>query len=336
MSKREAELVSQAQDESARTTEIMKRNQERSAEQAQRDKEEAIANIYEMAGKIKATNFQTAQSNFFRLLMLKQVKDSKEYRNRFDMSWEKFCEHVGVNRRWVDEQLADLKPFKVEFLEAFLRFSGTPINKIKYLCESIAEGTSGITENSIVYQGEVIPIDTEHQDDIKALFETLEENHKKEREEAAKKIAEKERLIQDKRTLIEKQSRELSHLERTVPKSELTDEEQDAVNLLQQVQKYFLAALSDIKKKIKPHEAPEIALRQYYFLLIFLAKVTMEERLALHDAYAAAEECPWEIAEMELPPANVLIDNLPLTAGKGLGAKVAEKIEERKAAKGKK
>src|SRR5208337_4605334 len=99
-----------------------------------------IANIFEMAGKIKATTFFGAQSKFFNLLMLKQVKDSKEYRDRFDMSWEKFCEHVGVNKRWVDEQLADLKPFEVEFLEAFLQFSGVPISKFKYLGESVVEG----------------------------------------------------------------------------------------------------------------------------------------------------------------------------------------------------
>lgn len=334
--KTEADIVVDAVSEHAESTEIMRRNQERSVEQAQREKEEAISNVFEMAGKVKATNFFKTQADFFNLLMLKKVKDAKEYRERFGMTWEQFCDHVGVKRRTIDMHLEDLEPFRQDFLATFANFSGVTISKIKYLGMAVDSKSATVAENAITYNGETIPVDAEHADEIQSLLETLEENHKKEKEEAAKKIAEKERLIQDKRTLIEKQSRELSRLERTVPKSELTDEEQDAVNLLQQVQKDFLAALSDIKKKIKPHEAPEVALRQYYFLLIFLAKVTMEERLALHDAYAAAEECPWEIAEMELPPANVLIDNLPLTAGKGLGAKVAEKIEERKAAKGKK
>ena len=331
--KTEADIVVGAVSEHAESVEIMKRDQERSADQVQRDKEAAIANVYEMAGKIKATNFQTAQSNFFRLLMLKQVKDSKEYRDRFDMSWEKFCEHVGVNRRWVDEQLADLKPFKVEFLEAFLRFSGTPINKIKYLCESIAEGTSGITENSIIYKGEIIPIDADHQDDIKGLFETLEENHKKEKDDADTTIRTKERLLKSKEDTINKMERELKRLEKTVDKSELTEEEQDACNLLAQVQLEFLSRLSDIKKKIEPHKAPDIALRQLYYLLIFFSKIAMEERLALQEHYAQADEVPWEITEMEIPPTDVLIDNLPMTAGKGMGAKVVAKLEERKAAK---
>jgi hypothetical protein len=55
--------------------------------------------------------------------------------------------------------------------------------------------------------------------------------------------------------------------------------------------------------------------------------------MALHEAYANAEECPWEINEMELPPTDVMIDNLPMTAGKGMGAKVVAKMEERAAKK---
>jgi hypothetical protein len=39
---------------------------------------------------------------------------------------------------------------------------------------------------------------------------------------------------------------------------------------------------------------------------------------------------------MELPPTDVMIDNLPMTAGKGLGKKVVDKLEERAAKKSKK
>ena len=39
---------------------------------------------------------------------------------------------------------------------------------------------------------------------------------------------------------------------------------------------------------------------------------------------------------MEIPPPEILIDNLPMTAGKGMGKKVAAKLEERAAAKNKK
>lgn len=333
--KTEADIVVDAVSEHAESTEIMRRNQERSVEQAQRDKEEAIANIYEMAGKIKATNFFKSQAEFFNLLMLKKVKESKAYRERYGMTWEQFCDHVGVERRTIDRYLEDIEPFRQEFLGQLSNFSGVTINKIKYLGMAVDSKLVTVSENSITFNGETIPVDAEHADEIQSLLETLEENHKKEKEEADTTIRTKERLLKAKEDTINKMERELKRLERTVPKSELTDEEQDAVNLLAQVQADFIAALSDIKKKIEPHKAPEIALRQYYFLLIFLAKVTMEERLILHEAYAGAEECPWEITEMELPPTDVMIDNLPLTAGKGLGKKVVDKIEERQAKKSK-
>jgi len=332
---REAELVRKAQDESARTVEVMKRDLEKSVEQKQRDKEAAIAKIFEGAGSVKTLKFQKSQSGFFYLLKMKEIKESKAYL-LFDMNWEKFCEYIGENRRRIDEQLADLKPFKIEFLADFASFSGVTINKIKYLGEAIAADSAGINGNAITYNGETIPVDAEHADEIKELIETLEENHKKEKDEADTTIRTKDRLLKAKDDTLNKLERELKRLERTVDKTDLTDEEQDACNLLHQVQLDFLTWISDIKKKIKPHEAPEIALRQYYYLLIFISKLAMEERLNLQASYEPAEEVPWEISEMEIPPTEIMIDNLPMSAGKGLGRKVVEKMAERAAKKGKK
>ncbi len=332
---RETELVRKTQDDSAREVEVKRRDLEKATEQKQRDKEKAIGEIHEMAGKIKATNFQKSQSTFFSLLMLKQVKEAKEYRDRFNMTWQEFCDYVKVDKRRTDEHLLDLKPFKTEFLADFANFSGVTINKIKYLGEAILADSAKIEENAITYNYETIPVDAEHADEIKALLETLEENHKKEKDEANETIKTKERLLRDKDKVMDKQARDIARLERRVDKTDLTEEEQDACNLLYQVQVDIMSWFSDIKKKIKPHEAPEIALRQYYYLLIFFSKLAMEERLNLQASYAPAEEVPWEITDMEIPPQDVFIDNLPMTAGKGLGKKVVEKLEERKAKKGK-
>lgn len=308
-----------------------RRNIEKNTETAQREKEEAIANVYEMAGKIKATNFQKSQSDFFRLLMLKQVKDSKEYRGRFGMTWEKFCEHVGVNKRWIDEQLTDLKPFKAEFLEAFLQFSGVPVSKIKYLAESVLEGTSKISDDAIVYNGETIPLDAEHKDDIQAILETLKEDHKKKTEELEATLSATKKVNAAKEKVINTLERDLKRLEKKVDLSDLTDEEQDAINLLNRVQMDFMMGMSDIKKAIKPHEAPAIALRSYYFLLLFINKYCTDEREALNETYREAEECPWEIMDQEIPDSAVVVDNLPCFAGQGIGVLYQAKIDARKA-----
>lgn len=327
------DIVIGAVSEHAESVEIMKRDQAQNTEQAQRDKEEAIANIYELSGKIKATNFFKTQAEFFNLLLLKKVKDSKEYRERLGMTWEQFCTHAGLNWRTIDRNLEDLKPFHYDFLQTFVNFSGVTFSKIKYL--GVTESVT-VTENAITYNGETIPVDVEHADEIQSLLETLEENHKKEKDEAAETIKTKERLLRDKDKVMDKQARDIARLERTVPKSELTEEEQDAVNLLMQAQRDVMTVLLDVKKKIKPHEAPEIALRQYYYLLILVAKIAMEDRMILHEAYEAAEDVPWEITDMEMPSQEVMMDNLPLSAGHGMGEKIAAKKEERKAKSGKK
>ena len=223
--KTEADNVITALSDAAESHEIMKRNTEKNAIEIQRLKEEAIANVFETAGKLKAMNFVKTQADFFNLVMLKQIKDSKEYRERFGMTWESFCEHVGVNRRWIDEKLADLKPFKSEFLEAFLQFSGVGINKIKYLGESISGGTSEIKDGCIIHKGDIIPIDQEHREEVQALFETLEETHKAQLEEKESDLATKNRLLKDKEKVINRQARDLAKYEKRAEAQGLTPEE---------------------------------------------------------------------------------------------------------------
>jgi len=329
--KTDADRLVENYSDAAESMESMRKDIAASAITTQREKEEAIANIYEMAGGIKATTFFTKQSKFLNLLMLKKVKDSKEYREKFGMSWEGFCEHAGVNRRWVDDQLADLKPFKVEFLEAFLQFSGVPLSKVKYLAEKFPEVNSGnrFTDNAIIYNGETIPLDAEHKDDIQAIIENLEAAAKAEKEELTASLSAQKKVAEAKEKLINNMEKELKRLEKTVVKTDLTPDEQDAVNLLALVQADFMRSLYEIRKKIQPRQAPEIALRQLYYLWILISKVAMEERIALQNAYADAEQVPWEITEWELPPPGVLVDNLPMTAGLGVGHKLEAVIAKR-------
>lgn len=318
--------------EAAESMEATRRIIEQNAVTAQREKEEAIAAIYEMAGKIKATHFFKEQAGFFDLLLLKQVKDSKEYRTRLGMTWDGFCESIGVKRRTVDEHLEDLQPFRLEFLAAFRQFSGVDLGKIKYLGMAVNEKVAAVAENAIVYNGETIPLDAEHKDDIQAILETLEENHKTKTEELEATLSATKKVMADKEKLINKQELALKRLEKKVDLSDLTEEEQDAINLLAQVQMDFLKGLSDIKKKIKPHEAPEIALRQLYFFWIFIAKVAMEERMALHESYRDAEEVPWELMENEIPEQDVLAENSPIFAGRKIGEKIRSAKSKRQTA----
>jgi hypothetical protein len=194
---------------------------------------------------------------------------------------------------------------------------------------AVNEKVAEIAGNAIVYNGETIPLDAEHKDDIQALLENLEAAHKKEKEELEATLSAQKKVTQAKEKVINTLERDLKRLEKIADRTDLTPEEQDAINLLSRVQQDFLQGISDIKKQIKPKEAPEIALRQLYFLYIFISKVCSDERLALNEVYPAAEEVSWEITDKEVPAQDVLMENLPMSAGKGIGKRVKEKIAQR-------
>lgn len=329
----EVEMVAQVKNNTAAVLSREKEKQiiAKNAETVQREKEEAIANVYKMAGKISATNFFKSQAEFFNLVMLKKVKDSKEYRERFGMTWEQFCEHVGVNRRTVDRQLDDLEPFRQDFLDQVSNFSGVTINKIKYLGNAVDQKTVMMSENAIVYNGETIPLDAEHRDDIQVLLENLETAHKAKTEELEATLSATKKVAAAKEKVINTLERDLKRLEKKVDLSELTEEEQDAINLLTEVQFGFERGISDIKKKIEPHKAPELALRCYYFLLLFIGKRCTDECERLNDTYEGADVCPWEVLDQEIPDPAAMIDNLPCFAGQGIGVLYQAKIDARKA-----
>lgn len=301
---------------------------EESIKKEQEIKEHAIAFISRLAGKIESLNFFRSQADFFFLVMLKQVKDAKEYRDKFGLTWEAFCESVGLKRRTVDENLQDLKPFKADFLAAFRQFSGVDFSKIKYLGYEASGGSASFQDNAIVYNGETIPVTPDHADEIQALLEKLEDEHKKQLEDKESELRAQKRILASKEDVIKKMEREIKRLEKTVEVSDLSPEEQEQIELLKELQGNLVSLISTVRQKIDYQKSSPDVLRQLYFLYIFGSKVFMDERMALYEVYADAQDVPWEITEMELPPPDILIDNLPLT--KGMGKAYKEKIEARK------
>jgi hypothetical protein len=285
-------------------------------------------------GAIRANKAHRDYSNFLDAVVLYKMKKTKDYK-KAGITWEKFCEEAGYPRRSAEEIIAAVTPIFESFTANLPVLAGVTLNDIKWLGKNKPADFAGLSEDgkSFIVGDEQIPATPE---DITSFINHLQETHKKEKDEATASIRQKDKLLKDKEALLNKQEKEIMRLERTVEKSELTEEEQEGVDMLIQMQKDFLTTISDIKKKIIPHKAPEVVLRQLYYLYIFMSKVTMEERLGLHEEYKNAEEVPWEITEFELPATDVMIDNLPMTAGKGMGKKVVEKMEERKNKKSKK
>ena len=186
--------------------------------------------IFEMAGKVKTLSFNESQARFFKLVLLKQVKDSKEYREKFGMTWEQFCEYARVDRRSTDEKLADLKPFNAEFLASFSAFSGFDFSKIRYLGRGVSESLLQLDGNRLLFDGEAIPFEPEA---VQALIEQIQDALQKEREERVAEKKTHDRRMADEKKYSQKLEKQLTRYERNAHDKGVSPEE-DA--LIQQME----------------------------------------------------------------------------------------------------
>lgn len=195
--------------------------------------------VYEMAGKIKATHFAQRQSKFFKLLMLKQVKETKEYRLKYGMNWEEFCEYVGADRRYIDRQLEDLEPFRVDFLGTFAGFMGADISKIKYLGRAIAGNLTQFDGENIILGDEKIPCIPEHAGEINAILDKLQEELKAQKEDAVAQKKAFERVQENTHRTLAKMEKELDKFKGIAEKRNIEPYEEQFAKKMEFLKKGF-------------------------------------------------------------------------------------------------
>jgi hypothetical protein len=106
------------------------------------------------------------------------------------------------------------------------------LNKIKYLARAISAESAGFTDNSIIFEGEEIPITPEHKDEIQALFERIQEatevqlkEKDKQIEDRAAELRTKDRVLDDIHKTLEKAHRRLDRLTRLAEEQNLAPEQ---------------------------------------------------------------------------------------------------------------
>lgn len=92
-----------------------------------------------------------------------------------------------------------------------------------------------------------------------------------------------------------------------------TSEEEKYIDIIKDLGMRFEIMLVDIKAKIgyDKNEVPQNALKKLFYLLLYIQKETLDERLRLQNYYEGADDIPWEPADMELPDPMELRENLP-------------------------
>jgi len=175
-------------------------------------------------GTIRAMDSVKAYSELMKYVSLYRIKKHKEYRAG-GLTWDGFCESLGLERRNVDRILEDISPLMSDFSDKVHMISNIPFNKIRHLGRQISGQLSVFENGAITYDGETIPITPENADEIQALIERIDEDARKAKDDAEADIKAKDRVLKAKEDVIKKQEKELAKLDKSARKHGLTAEE---------------------------------------------------------------------------------------------------------------
>lgn len=186
---------------------------ERLKREQRAERENLIAQCYEMAGQIKTAKMFSKYGDVTSLMWLKQVKESKIYQDLPNIgTWEKYCKYLGLDRHTVDQNLLNLSIFGEELLVTVtnLRVGYRDIRKLRQLT---SDGTISIDAEVVEIDGERIPLTPEHKDDLQAALDRAIDERNRFIKEQEKTIRIKERVSEDKEKKIQSLIEDIDKLE---------------------------------------------------------------------------------------------------------------------------
>ncbi len=189
-----------------------------------RESIEAVRVESQAFGALQAIDTSIAFQELLRAITLHRIKASKEYKTG-GLTWDQFCDSLGMERRTVDRMLDDFRPIMDTFSDRIVQFSGMPFSKIRLLGKQLSDNLSEIKDNCLVYGDESIPLTPDHAEDIQALIERIGEEAKAAQADAEASIRAKDKVLKSKEDVIKKQEKDLARFEREVKARGLTPEE---------------------------------------------------------------------------------------------------------------
>jgi len=166
---------------------------------------------------------QSAQNELNEMKIRLEV--SKDYRHKYGMTWEEFCEYAGLVRRTVDKQLEDLEPCRADFLASFANLVGDDISKIKYLGRAISAKLANFSDEGIHYDGRIIPLTPEYKDELSAILDELAEKTRKQEDELSAQKKASDRIQSDLHKRINKLEKDAERRKGVLADRDLSDEE---------------------------------------------------------------------------------------------------------------
>ena len=190
-----------------------------------KEKQAMIAQAHEIIGRVQANTLMAKFANVSNLVHLKNIKESKIYRDLPMVgTWDKYCEYIGLSRQKVDEDLANLAAFGEDFLTTCQQFSlgYRDLRKLRQLTHG---GTIQITDDAIEISGERIPLDAEHKEDLQAAIEKVIEEQATLKDELKAQKKAYDRVQEDTRKSMVKLQKDMDRLSRDARAKDLSPEE---------------------------------------------------------------------------------------------------------------
>ena len=174
--------------------------------------------LTERIGALKATEFVRKLVTVTTIKMLAEIKESKQYKGLkiilneelvTSPTWDQFCQHIGLSREKVDEDIRNLSVFGEDFLETSQRMSlgYRDLRKLRKLDDA---------DREVIIEGEAVKAE-----DRESLIDLIEEMSAKHRKQKDALETENKELKADKdalETILQKKDEKVNQLDTQVTK----------------------------------------------------------------------------------------------------------------------
>ena len=174
--------------------------------------------LTERIGALKATEFVRKLVTVTTIKMLAEIKESKQYKGLkiilneelvTSPTWDQFCQHIGLSREKVDEDIRNLSVFGEDFLETSQRMNlgYRDLRKLRKLDDA---------DREVIIEGEAVKAE-----DRESLIDLIEEMSAKHRKQKDALETENKELKADKdalETILQKKDEKVNQLDTQVTK----------------------------------------------------------------------------------------------------------------------
>ena len=159
-------------------------------EKEREERETLIAEASRLTGRVEALSFIGKVVTCSELINLNKIKESKIYKELPNINtWADYCKSLGYSVDKIDLDLKNLNTFGEDFLRTVQTF-GLGYRELRSLSKQVKAGNLEIKDESVVIDGEVIPLDDK--DELRDALDTLLKSKYKELEEKDKHLKDKE------------------------------------------------------------------------------------------------------------------------------------------------